>query len=48
MLNAMCVRQGIIQLAFTFNQPLALSTQDNYHSIEVRRETSLVPGEAET
>jgi hypothetical protein len=48
MLSAMCSHDGLIQLALTFNQPRALSTQVERHSIEARRETLLIQREAET
>jgi len=48
MLSATCLHDGLIQLPASFNQPRALSTQVEQHSLEARRETSLLQREAET
>jgi len=47
-LNALCFHHELIQLSFTFYQPLALSTFDEQLSIDARREASLIQREAET
>jgi hypothetical protein len=39
--DAMCFRQGLIQLSSTFNQPLELSIQLSNHTTEARRESML-------